>query len=394
MTRALIFALQTSHFGSCRLPKALKEAGFCVGVLALRGNLVHASRYIDRKFTLGARRFEPIIRRGIENAFEKFAPDIVVPCDERAVAIMNHWIGKEGTGRCLSPQLLRCLERSLGRLDCLALRASKVDTLALARTNGVLCPRETAVASFSDCEKAAGDYGYPVVLKLSHGAGGFGVKICETREELRNAFAAFQRTQSKSSTFLDRLLRRDWFGSRLDILVQEHVSGRPAMSCVSALDGAAVSVVTGLVGTTTSKTGPASTVHLANEPSIVDATGRMVAAFGASGFLSFDFMIDARGRAYLLECNPRPTQMLHLGPLVGVDLAGALLAGLEGRRREAACEVPAGERTVSFFPQEWIRDPASPSLNATYHDVPWDDPALLGALMRKRPVRGLRRRFA
>lgn len=393
--RVLIFAIQTSHFGSCRLPKALKEAGFCVGVLALRGNLIHASRYIDRKFMLRARRFEPVIRRGIENAFEKFAPDIIVPCDERAAAIVNHWVEKgAGSARSLSPQLLQCLERSLGAVESLPQRASKAGTLAKARAIGVLCPRETVVEDLPGCEKAAGEYGYPVVLKLSHGAGGIGVKVCETREELKKAFSGFKRTQSKSDTMLRRLTRRDWFGSRLDILVQEHVSGQPGMSCASAVDGHTVSVVTGLVDATTSQTGPASVVHLAIHPSIVDATTKMVAAFGATGFMSFDFIVDHQGQAYLLECNPRPTQILHLGPLVGVELAGALLKALRDGRPEASCEVPTGERTVSFFPQEWARDPSSPSLRATFHDVPWDDPTLLAAIMRKRPVRGLRRRFA
>lgn len=393
--RVLLFAIQTSHYGSCRLPKVLKEAGFCVGVLALRGNLIHATRYIDKRFTLGARRFEPIIRRGIENAFEKFAPDIIVPCDERAAAIVNHWVEWEGgRGRPLSPQLLQCLERSLGSLQRLPQRASKADTLALARAIGVVCPRETVVVDFPSCEKAAGDYGYPVVLKLSHGAGGIGVKVCETREALKRAFADFKRSQSQSGTMLRRLLRRDWFGASLDILVQEHVSGRPGMSCASAVDGATVSVVTGVVDSTTSKTGPASVVRLANQPSIVDATNRMIAAFGASGFMSFDFIVDGSGQAYLLECNPRPTQILHLGPLVGVELAGALLKALRNGRRVASCEVPTGERSVSFFPQEWVRDPSSPSLRTTYHDVPWDDPALLAAILRKRPLRRLRRRFA
>lgn len=391
--RVLIFAIQTSHFGSCRLPKALKEAGFCVGVLALRGNLIHASRYVDRKFTLGARRFEPIIRHGIENAFEKFAPDIIVPCDERAAAIVSHWVEK-GSGRLLSLRLLQCLERSLGPVEALPQRGSKAETLAKARAIGVLCPRETVVEDFPGCEKAAEEYGYPVVLKLSHGAGGIGVKVCGTSEELKKAFGGFKRTQSKSDTLLRRLTRRDWFGSRLGILVQEHVSGQPGMSCASAVNGATVSVVTGLVDATTSQTGPASVVHLANQPSIVDATIRMVAAFGATGFMSFDFIVDDEGKAYLLECNPRPTQILHLGPLVGVEVAGALLKALQDGRPEATCEVPTGERTVSFFPQEWARDPSSPSLQATHHDVPWDDPTLLAAIMRKRPVRGLHSRFA
>lgn len=393
--RVLLFAIQSSHPGSCRLPKVLQEAGFCVGVLALKGSLIHATRYIDSKFMLRARRFEPIIRHGIESAFKKFAPDIIVPCDELAAAIVNHWVGKgTGEGRTLSPQLLQCLERSLGAAGDLPQRASKAETLAKAREIGVLCPRETVVKDFLACEKAAAEYGYPVVLKLSHGDAGCGVRICRTREELKGAFGSFRQTQSRSGTMLRRLMKRDWFGSRLDILVQEHVAGLPGMSCASAVGGTTVSVLTGLVDRKSSQTGPASVTRLADQPSIVDATKRMIEAFGASGFVSFDFIIDDNGQAWLLECNPRPTPMLHLGPLVGVDLAGALFRALRDGPCEPACEVPAGEQVVSFFPQEWVRDPSSPSLQAAYHDVPWDDPTLLAAIMAKLLPKRLRRRFA
>jgi hypothetical protein len=47
--------------------------------------------------------------------------------------------------------------------------------------------------------------------------------------------------------------------------------------------------------------------------------------------------------------------------------------------------MPAGERTVAFFPQEWRRDPASEPLRSAFHDVPWDDPGLFVAMINKRP---------
>lgn len=94
-------------------------------------------------------------------------------------------------------------------------------------------------------------------------------------------------------------------------------------------------------------------------------------------------MIEAEtGSAYLLECNPRPIPIGHLGGLLGVNLCQALFDGLQGQRPPAQ---DAADRSssvvVSFFPQEWRRDPASPHLSTTYHDVPWDDPALLSAYL-------------
>ncbi len=146
---------------------------------------------------------------------------------------------------------------------------------------------------------------------------------------------------------------------------------------------AALSVVAGVVSQTVDETGPASVVTLAHHPGVVDATARLIEAMGVSGFVSFDFIADDDGRAWLLECNPRPTQIVHLGPLVGVDPARALAAALR-QVPTSGCETPATELPVAFFPQEWRRDPRSANLLRLYHDVPWDDPKLLAAMIRKK----------
>jgi hypothetical protein len=46
--------------------------------------------------------------------------------------------------------------------------------------------------------------------------------------------------------------------------------------------------------------------------------------------------------------------------------------------------------TIALFPQEWKRDPESPFLSSAYHDVPWDEPAVVSAcagLIRKQNAR-------
>jgi hypothetical protein len=42
---------------------------------------------------------------------------------------------------------------------------------------------------------------------------------------------------------------------------------------------------------------------------------------------------------------------------------------------------------VAFFPEEWWRDPDSPFLHSTYHDVPWNDPPLLRYCVERGPTR-------
>jgi hypothetical protein len=388
--RILLFAIQTSHAGSCRLPKLFKEAGYRVGVLGLRGSLLHSTRHVDERFRLPARRFEPLIRYGLAKAFADFRPDVIVPCDERAVSVINYWIGDGSRATVLPPGLRECLDRSLGGLGRLPERASKPLTLELARSIGLRTPREVMVTDPAECRQAAATFGYPVMLKLSHGAGGNGVRLCRTPEELDRAFRDYRRGHSIIKTWRRRVLRREWFGSQFDILVQEFVRGQPAMSCVAALGGRALAIATGFAEQVTDPMGPASIVRLMDIPEVRQTTERMVKAFGASGFLSFDFIVDEAGHAVLLECNPRPTQIMHLGNHVGVDLARAFRLALEGAC-DAPCEFPQGERETAFFPQEWKRNPENPILATAFHDVPWDDPTLLRAILGKRPITWRRR---
>ncbi|MGB3416732.1 MAG: hypothetical protein WBA36_08685, partial [Mesorhizobium sp.] len=251
-------------------------------------------------------------------------------------------------------------------------------------------PRETKVTSRAECEQVAASFGYPVILKLSHGAGGNGVRLCRTAEQLGVAFRDFERGLSAVKVWRRRLLRRDWFGSHFDILVQEFIPGCPAMSCIAVAGGRSLSIVTGFAENVTEPMGPASIVRIVDIPEIRQMTQAMAKAFEASGFLSFDFIVDEAGSAVLLECNARPTQIMHLGHLVDVDLARAFLGALQGAH-EAPCEAPRGEREVAFFPQEWRRDPTSSTIATGFHDVPWEDPALLRAILGKRPVNWRRR---
>ena len=95
-------------------------------------------------------------------------------------------------------------------------------------------------------------------------------------------------------------------------------------------------------------------------------------------------MLDSHtGNAYLIEINPRATQVGHLALGSGRDLPAALYAALSGNPVQAAPKVTEND-TITLFPQEWVRDPASPYLTSGYHDVPWEEPELLRACVGKR----------
>jgi hypothetical protein len=383
--RILLFGVQTNHSGSCRLPKVLKAAGFSVGAVAQPGSFLHVAGDVDRHFYFVARRFAPGIRWGLERALRQFSPDVIVPGDERAAALIRYWIAKERVGDgVLSPALRDCLRRSLGALETLDQRSFKPETLRLARSIGVRAPEEAVVASHAEAIAAAERFGYPVVVKMAHGAGGHVVRVSRNRQMLDGHFLGFHRTAtSRLKAFRRKLLRRDWFPGSSAISVQAHVSGRPAMTCAAALSGRTLAVITAFSEELIYSNGPSSIVRLSGHAGMVSATAAMIKALGATGFISFDFIVDGEGREHLLECNPRPIQLSHLGHLVGLDLARSLAQGLEGNIPAAPAVIDGRAATVALFPQEWRRQSGSPALTEIYHDAPWDDPRLLKAMIDK-----------
>jgi hypothetical protein len=105
----------------------------------------------------------------------------------------------------------------------------------------------------------------------------------------------------------------------------------------------------------------------------------MVRHLGLSGFVGFDFMLEAAtGRAYLIEMNGRPTQICHLALDANSDMISALAARLSPvvlRRTIPNIDGP----TVALFPQESWRDPDSGYLTSAFHDVPRHVPEFIVA---------------
>jgi hypothetical protein len=88
---------------------------------------------------------------------------------------------------------------------------------------------------------------------------------------------------------------------------------------------------------------------------------------------------EASGLAYLIELNPRPTPICHLGGAFGDDLCGALWEKITGSSPRTALQRAEGRR-VALFPQEWIRRADSPHIERAFHDVPWQEPLLMKML--------------
>jgi hypothetical protein len=102
----------------------------------------------------------------------------------------------------------------------------------------------------------------------------------------------------------------------------------------------------------------------------------------AGGCLSIDVAVDGDGAPRVVGVDRHVVASMHVSQWLGVDLAAAWLAALEGREHAGATALaPSTSRHSVAFPQEWDRDRGSPWLREHRVDVPWDDPELLDAIL-------------
>lgn len=382
----ILLATQRSHWGACRFASAFRAAGFRVTIVAGRGSLIAQGRdrAADRFVPLRAIRFIPWMRADLERAVALGSGGRIVPTDERAFALLARLIeDDEKTPGSISPLLRATIEASVGDIRTLPLRGHKTEIQGLARRLRLAVPAGALPSSAEQAAAAAAEFGYPVLLKLPTGAGGGGLSICKDEEGLLHHFERLNRPPSVLKQLRRRLLRRDWYVTTPQPYLQKLVAGQTGITCAYAENGRTIAVLSALSLAQRAPTRPCTAIRLLRHPSMEEATMKLVAALGASGFISFDFILDeATGEALVLECNPRPIQMMPLGPRVGVDLCRAMAEAMRGTIGGPVAQARS-EENVALFPQEWLRDPASTLLSSAFHDVPWNEPALLRAMMAR-----------
>lgn len=375
----LMVAFEAGRCGPARLPQPLAAAGFRVAALCPAGDALAATCHLHRHFPLDDVRSDHRVATRLAAAMAAIRPVLVIPCDERAVACLQALVRAAGygAGPCgLDAGMIATLTDSLGDPCFFDALLMKSETLELARQIGLDTPESIRVADAAAARAAAERLGWPVYLKASFGWAGQGVIACHTPAEVDAAMARLAPRRSPLRTLARRLLHRDWYpvGSQID--VQQAIAGQPAMVAAVAWRGEMLASFAGVTRAALSATGPGSVIGLSAHAGMETAAACFIAATGASGFISFDFLIDDRtGRACLLECNPRPIQIGHLGARVGVDLAGALAAALRGQPQPGAHA--CGTAEIALFPNG--RRHARPGVPL---DMPEDDPRLVAALLR------------
>lgn len=370
----LIFSIEDGRFGPARFPQMLYQAGLSVAALCPSDNILAQSTYLRALHALPPSRSIRSIAGALAKAIEHSPPKLIIPADEQAVIVLQAL----AAGRCKSlipPYAKAIIAASLGSPAGFDASLFKSDTMALARSLGIAVPEGRTVDTLEDAMHAASELGYPVFLKQSFSWAGLGVTACADEAALGKAFREARPAMARLKALARKLIGRDWYPVGKPMDVQSAISGQCAMYCGLAWQGQLVGGFSGVKVEPLFTNGPSRVVKLRAHAGMEGVARKMVEAMGFSGFVSFDFMIPAdTGEALLIECNPRPVPVHHLGQHVGVDLAAALAPLLSGEAPDREVLSATGELDVVLFPYALNVQPQD---KGPMLDVPQSEPGLI-----------------
>jgi hypothetical protein len=357
---------------SARLAIALVHRGCRVSALCPAGHPLTHVKGLDQ-----VRRYRGIDSlNSLRQTLLDLRSEIVVPCDDGVVAQLHALHAQE-------PRLRAVIERSLGAGESFSIVSSRYNLLTTAMELGIAVPKTVKVRGAEDLvdwhkHETSG------VLKIDGESGGNGVRVCASLDE---SLAAWQELSSPSSsaTAWKRLaIDRDplaWWErthqTTREITMQRFVKGRPANSMLACRSGELLSLVSVAVIAADGPTGAAIIVQRITSEPLKEIAQRLIKPLQLSGFYGLDFMIEEKtGTPYLIEMNPRCTQLGHLEFPNQCSLAGSLVAALRGEPSPLA-ENPVPVEKIAFFPQA-LATPGAHALHTdvSYLDVPRDQPDL------------------
>ena len=188
--------------------------------------------------------------------------------------------------------------------------------------------------------------GFPTVLKANGTSGGDGVRIVHTLDEAELALRTLQAPPLLARAAKRALLDQDktlvWpsiFVVESVVNAQAFVAGHEATSTIACWKGSVLASLHFEVVNKASSAGHATVVRLIENAEMSAAVEKMTRRLDLSGLYGFDFMLEAgTGNAYIIEINPRATQVGHLSLGLGHDLPAALYAALSGKAVQPAAE--------------------------------------------------------
>lgn len=332
--------------------------------------------------------------RSFASAIAAAKPDFIIPGDDLAARHLHQLYDREQRNERNANGICALIERSLGAPESFPVVDARPKFMEVAEEIGVRGPKTEVIKSTDDLRRWIDRSGFPTVLKADGTSGGDGVRIVHTAEEAKATFQTLQAppllARAIKRAIVDRdttLLIPSLLRRRRVVNAQTFIAGREATSAVVCFQGKILASLHFEVINKFHSAGHATVVRIIENSDMSAAAEKIARTLNLSGLHGFDFMLEAHsGNAYLIEMNPRATQVGHLNLGLGRDLPAALYAALSGQPIQAAEPVTEND-TIALFPQEWLRDPGSSFLKSAYHDVPWKEPELIKDFVRKSQAR-------
>jgi hypothetical protein len=318
----------------------------------------------------------------LRHAIDACRPHVVVPCDDGAASQCRALFESDVALRPL-------LQRSLGAFANYSILDSRFAFLNVAQGLGLLVPKTRRVSEAGDLLEWHNLEGSKAVLKADGDSGGNGVRICESPEQSLAAWKSLREAPSRATALkriaIDREPLALWLRKRpREITVQEYIDGRPANIMVASWEGRVLALVSVVVVAAAGPTGAAMVVRFINDERMRHAAQVIAARLQLSGFFGLDFVIaKSTGRPYLIEINPRCTQLGHIELAGSRSLAGTFAAALRGESLPELVE-PVSSQRVALFPGALTGGAkCRPYVEASYHDAPVGHARLVAELLRE-----------
>jgi hypothetical protein len=375
---------------TARLAVALANSGFTIDAICPSGHPLGKTDVVSRIYAY----------RGLDglgsfgDAIAAAKPDLIVPADDLATQHLHVLYEREQREAGAERWLCTLIERSLGAPESFPVVNARAKFIEIAQSEGIRVPKTEVVDGAVGLKKWIAQVGLPIVLKSDGSSGGEGVRVVRDLEEAERALRALQApplfARAAKRAVINQDLRLVWpslLRRRSVVNAQAFVAGCEATSAIACWKGEVLASLHFEVVNKVASSGHATVLRLIENAEMSTATEKIARRLNLSGMYGFDFMLEVEtGYAYLIEINPRSTQVGHLTLGPGSDLPAALYSGVSGQAVRLAPKLTE-EKTIALFPQEWIRDPASAFLQSAYHDVPWDRPELIRACVRSRRKR-------
>lgn len=387
MKTTVLIATTARWFPTARLVVALANAGFTVDAVCPSDHPMGRTDVVRKMYSYHG--LDALT--SFADAIAAAKPDLIVPGDDLATQHLHRLYAQEHRNGGAGAAFCMLLERSLGAPENFPVLYARTQFIELAQAEGVRVPKTEVIRDSNDLKKWIAQTGLPMVLKADGSSGGDGVRVVHTSEEAERALRVLQAppllARAAKRALINRDVRLVWpslLRRRSTVNAQAFVAGREATSATACWKGEVLASLHFEVIHKGISSGPATVVRLIENTEMSSAAEKMARRLNLSGVHGFDFMLESQtGNAYLIEINPRSTQVGHLTLGLGRDIPAALYSAVCRQEVRPAPRVTEDD-TIALFPQEWIRDPTSAFLESAYHDVPWDKPDLIRACVRAR----------